>query len=125
MTRSAGELYAVLMYADPDHTRAMSRSELDAVAAKHEAFRRDLTRSGELRNGAGLVFPNETTVLVLSDGDVAARTGPLHASSGEHLTAYYVIECATPERARSIAARTLDDHVTAVELRRIHDTAGM
>jgi hypothetical protein len=36
-----------------------------------------------------------------------------------------VIDCVTAERARSIAERMLDDHVTAVELRRIHDSAGM
>jgi hypothetical protein len=116
--------YAVLMYADPDHSRAMSREELDVVARKHEEIRDDLTRSGELLNGAGLVFPDETTLLRLADDAVVAQPGPLKEGT-EHLTAYYVIDCVTAERARSIAERMLDDHVTAVELRRIHDSAGM
>jgi hypothetical protein len=116
--------HAVLMYADPDQTRAMSREALDVVARKHEEIRNDLTRSGELLNGAGLVFPDETTLLRLADDEVVAQFGPLKEGP-EHLTAYYVIDCETAERARSIAERMLDDHVTAVELRRIHDSAGM
>jgi hypothetical protein len=119
MTVSDRSLYAVLMYADPAHTRAMSRENLDVVARKHEAIREELTASGELVNGAGLVFPEDT--VVLRAGTV--ERGPLIAGQREHLTAYYVVECATAERAKSIAERMLDDHVTAVELRPIHDTA--
>jgi hypothetical protein len=113
--------YAVLMYADPDHTRAMSREALDVVARKHAAIRDDLTGSGELLNGAGLVLPDET--LTLRAG--GSEPGPFVADRSEHLTAYYVVECDTPERAQSIAERMLDDHVTAVELRRIHDSVGL
>jgi hypothetical protein len=47
----------------------------------------------------------------------------LVAHAVEHFTAYYEIECDSVRRAQEIAARVLDDHVTAVELRRIHDTA--
>jgi hypothetical protein len=116
--------YAVLMYADPEHTRAMSRDALDVVARKHEEIRSDLTRSDELLNGAGLVLPDETAVLRLADDGVVAQLGPLKEGP-EHLTAYYVIDCETADRARGIAERMLDDHVTAVELRRIHDSTGM
>ena len=45
------------------------------------------------------------------------------AETTEHLTAYYEVDCETPERAQEIAAHILDDHVIAVEVRRIHDTA--
>jgi hypothetical protein len=116
--------YAVLMYADPAHTRAMSEAALDVVARKHEGLREELTGSGELVGGAGLALPDETTVLRLGHDGVVAGQGPLVAETIEHLTAYYEIDCASADRAREIAARMLDDHVTAVELRRIHDTAG-
>jgi hypothetical protein len=43
----------------------------------------------------------------------------------EQLTAYYVIDCTSPDRARAIAGRVLDFHVTAVEVRPIHDSFGM
>ncbi len=125
MSAPAGARYAVLMYADPAHTRAMLSAELDVVARKHEALRGELTRTGELLSGAGLVFPDETTLLRLDEDGVVARQGPLSTASAEHLTAYYVVGCATAERAQAIAERMLDDHVTAVEVRRIHDSVGM
>ncbi|MEU6069775.1 YciI family protein [Streptomyces sp. NPDC047082] len=50
--------------------------------------------------------------------------GPFREAS-EQLTAYYVIDCASAERARAIAERVLDFHVVAVEVRPIHDAFGM
>jgi hypothetical protein len=41
------------------------------------------------------------------------------------MTAYYVFDCETAERAQAIAEGILDDHVTAVEVRRIHDSVGL
>ncbi|HWM07855.1 MAG TPA: hypothetical protein VNO82_00870 [Solirubrobacteraceae bacterium] len=110
--------YALLMYADPDHTRAMTDDDLAVVARKHAALRDELGASDELRGGAGLLLPDET--VVVRPG--ATHQGPLMDAT-EHLTAYYEVECATPERAQEIAAHLLDDHVTAVEVRGIHDTA--
>jgi hypothetical protein len=43
----------------------------------------------------------------------------------EHLTAYYVVDCESPERAQKLAEHLLDHHVTSVEIRRIHDSTGM
>ena len=37
----------------------------------------------------------------------------------------YVLECESAERAREIAARVLDFHVVAVEVRPVHDWFGM
>ena len=114
--------YATLMYAVPAETEAMSDADLAAVARKHEALRQELTASGELVGGSGLALPDETIVLRLDrDGTAVATDGPLAVDATEHLTAYYEIDCETIERAREIAARLLDDHVTSVELRRIHD----
>ena len=114
--------YALLMYANPAHTKAMSDAAVDAVLRKHAALRDELTDSGELAGGAGLALPEETTVLRLGAEGAASAKGPLASEPAEHLTAYYEVECASEERAAEIAARTLDDHVTGVEVRRIHDT---
>jgi hypothetical protein len=115
-------IYMVLMYADPAETRAMSAADLDAVMRKHEALRTELTESGELLNVAGLAFPEDTRTLRLQDG--GAADGPL-IDAKEHLTAYYVVDCKDRDRALSIAEHLLDSHVTAVEVREIHDSVGM
>jgi hypothetical protein len=116
-------LYALLMFADPAYTVAMSEEAVAVVARKHAALRAELGASDELRGGAGLVLPHETTVVRLGSDGVVESQGPLAGDTSEHLTAYYEVDCATEERAREIAAHILDDHVVAVEVRRIHDTA--
>jgi len=116
--------YMVLMYSNPAQTKAMSASELDAVMRKHNALRDELTESGELLSGAGLAYPEDTTTIRLRAGAGVAVAGPL-MESDEQLTAYYVFECADVERARHIAEGVLDFHVTAVEVRAIHDSVGM
>ena len=113
------------MYAAPSHTRGMSGSELDGIARKHAKLRDELTASGELAGGAGLVLPDETLVLRLG-AEPLAREGSLSGGGDddeEHLTAYYEVDCETLERAKEIGAYVLDHHVTSVEIRRIHDTA--
>ena len=116
-------MYALLMYADPAHTRAMTEPALEEVARKHEALRAELGASGGLRGGAGLVLPDETTVVRRGADGVVTTQGPFVADTVDHLTAYYEVECETVERPQEIAAHILDDHVVAVEVRRIHDTA--
>ena len=115
--------YMVLMYSVPAETKAMSREELDVVLRKHEALRTELTASGELRGGAGLAFPEDTMNLRLLDGIAVAADGPL-VDATVHLTAYYVID-ADRDRALAIAEGLLDSHVTAVEVRYIHDTVNL
>lgn len=117
----------VLMYADPAATAAMTAQERAEVFARHEALHRDLADGGELRNGAGIAFPQDTVTLRWQrDAAPAVSGGPLfEPESGAHLSAYYVVECASLERAREIAERVLDFHVVAVEVRPVHDTFGM
>jgi hypothetical protein len=103
----------------------MTESELDVIARKHAKLRDELSASGELAGGAGLVLPDETTVLRRGSHEPVAEEGPLSRRDRdeEHLTAYYEVDCETLDRAKEIGAYVLDHHVTSVEIRRIHDTA--
>jgi hypothetical protein len=116
--------YMVLMYADPAATEAMSAAERADVFRRHEALHRDLEGTGEMLNGAGLAYPKDTTTIRWHP-DGSLSTNGAFVEAAEQLTAYYVIECAGPDRARAIAERVLDFHVTAVEVRQIHDSFGM
>jgi len=115
--------FVILMYADPA-TLAMSAQDRQAVARKHESLRSTLTRSGELLSGAGLTLPTDTTTIRLRDGAAVQSSGPLVAAES-HLTAFYVVECESDERADAIAEGILDGHVTAVEIRQIHDSLNL
>jgi hypothetical protein len=113
--------YVVLMYSDPAETMAMSAMDRDVVGRKHHELRTELIESGELLNGAGLAYPADTRTMRLGDGVVATTNGPLVASEVQ-LTAYYLIDCEDLDRVLSIAERILDFHVTAVEVRQVHDS---
>jgi hypothetical protein len=114
--------YMVLMYSDPAATKAMSALDREAVRRRHEALHAD--ESAAMLNGAGLAYPEHATTIRLDDDRPVASYGPF-VSAREQLTAYYVIECESAARARSIAERVLDFHVTAVEVREVHDSFGM
>lgn len=117
--------FLVLMYADPAATAAMTEAERADVFARHEALHRDLAETGEMLNGAGLGYPADTATLRWhAGGPTTVADSPLAATT-EHVTAYYVVECASRERAVEIARRVLDFHVVAVEVRAIHDWFGM
>ena len=109
----------LLMYADPNQTRAMTESDRDIIARKHKALVAKLTESGELLNGAGLDYPWNTLTLRWNQGDPITTEEPLHETQ-EHLTAYYVVDCESAERAHELARELLDFHVSAVEVRPIH-----
>lgn len=111
--------YMLLMYANPIATKAMSTSDRDTVASKHQELRTALTSSKELLGGAGLDYPWTTTTLHWNEGKPVITGGAL-ADGTEQLTAYYLVECVSLERASVIAQGLLDFHVTAVEVRRVH-----
>jgi hypothetical protein len=117
--------FMVLMYADFAATAAMTPDRRADVFARHEALHQDLAATGELLNGAGLNTPEDTTTLRWRrDAEPGADSGPF-VESVEQLTAYYVLECESAERAREIASRVVDFHVVAVEVRQVHDWFGM
>src|SRR5262245_8987871 len=113
-----------MMTTKPAETLAMSSEEIKVIEARHAEMIEELEGSGEIVNGAGLHLPDETTTLRLAEGSVSSSTGPVIAGQ-EPVTGYYVVDVASQARAEEIAARILDHHVTAVEVRQIHNTSGM
>jgi hypothetical protein len=43
----------------------------------------------------------------------------------EQLTAFYLVNCRDLDTALSIAGRILDFHVTAIEVRQVHDSVNI
>jgi len=90
--------YMVLMYADPAATESTSAADRADVFRRHEALHQDLARTGEMLNGAGLAYPKDTmTIRWHPDGSTTANGAFTQAA--EELTAYYVIDCASPDRS--------------------------
>jgi hypothetical protein len=116
--------FAVMMHTNPAHSKALSEDEVSSIEAKHAKLVEELQAAGELINGAGLHLPEETTTIRIAAGRPVCSTGPV-AAGDEHVTAYYVLECRDSDRAVEIASRILDSHVTAVEVRQVHNSTGL
>jgi hypothetical protein len=112
--------FVALMYTEPARTAAMTAEERAEIAGKFGELGTELLASGELRNGCGMAYPAESRTLRWQ-GEPA--TGPFHPGDTQ-LSAYWVLDCDTKERAHAIAERMLDWHVTAVEVRSVHDSVG-
>jgi hypothetical protein len=116
--------FAVMMHTNPTHSKALSEEEVSSIEAKHAKLLEELAAAGELINGAGLHLPEETTTIRIAAGRPVSSTGPV-AAGEEHVTAYYLLECPDRDRAVEIASRILDSHVTAVEVRQVHNSTGL
>ena len=116
--------YMLIMYTRPADAKKITKQELDTVLHKHQKLIQDLTKSGEIINGAGLAYLAESKSIQL-DGNTSLVSDAPVPESGEEMTAYYVVECVSEDRAVEIAKSLLDFHVIRTEVRYIHDSNGM
>ncbi|QAY71568.1 YciI family protein [Xylanimonas protaetiae] len=107
--------YVVLIHSDPEpwghptvdftaEGRAVPSERRAADGAAFDAFLADLSARGELVAAEALAAPSSATLLRWSDGGAVATEGP-YAEAGEHLAGFFLVDVATPERAREVAAR--------------------
>jgi hypothetical protein len=102
-----------------------SGSEKDYKAlGKLFALKNELTETGELVSAEGLAEPAGAKTIRIQDGATAVTDGPF-VEAKEHLAGYFVLDCASPERAVEIAARVPDAQFEAVELRPVMDLEQM
>ena len=83
---------------------AWSAKDFAAMVAFMETFNKDLAESGELVETRGLAAPVHTRRLQLKNGVPVVTDGP-YAETKEVLAGYWIVECASFDRATEIAAR--------------------
>ncbi len=88
----------------PDENAEWSPDDFAAMGASMEAFNRELDESGELVETRGLDAPAHTRRIQLKEGLPVVTDGP-YAETQEVLAGYWIVECASFDRATEIAAR--------------------
>jgi hypothetical protein len=108
---------------------AWSAEDFAAMVTFMQSFNKDLEESGELVETRGLTAPVHTRRLRLQDGVPVVTDGP-YAETQEVLAGYWIVECASFDRATEIAARLTScpapEHVAATavaDVRPIADSA--
>jgi hypothetical protein len=81
------------------------KQAIEGHMAHMHALNADLRESGEFVGGEGLTPPAEARIVRASaDGQPQVTDGPF-VETKEFLAGYWIVECASPERAYQIAAR--------------------
>jgi hypothetical protein len=106
--------YMILVYASQQDYDALagnavpgqppwSADDFAAMGQFMEAFNKELAESGELVDTRGLTAPAHARRIQLRDGAPVVTDGP-YAETQEVLAGYWIVECATFDRATEIAA---------------------
>lgn len=83
---------------------AWSGPDFAAMGAFMESFNKELAESGELVNTRGLTAPVHARRILLESGVPVVTDGP-YPETQEVLAGYWVVDCASFDRATEIAAR--------------------
>jgi hypothetical protein len=95
--------YDILTGKSDGHREAWTAAEFAALGEFMERFNRELTDSGELVDTRGLTAPAFARRVQVKDGVKVVTDGP-YAETQEVLASYWVVDCASFDRATEIAA---------------------
>ena len=110
-----------MIYGNPTTWDSWTDEDYADVIRAHQALQKDLTGSGELIGSAGLTTVDARTVRV-SDAVPVVTDGPF-TEAKEYLAGYYLVDCASIERATEIAGSLPEARYNPIEVRRIMDQA--
>jgi hypothetical protein len=111
--------YLLMIYGNKQTWDGWSEDDYQAVIRTHLELQAELTASGELVGSEGLTTVDARTVRVSGGGPVVTD-GPF-TEVKEVLAGYYVVDCASLERAVEIAGRLPEARFDPIEVRRIMD----
>ena len=118
--------YMVLIYSSPRLRQAWTglseKQRADGLAA-YGALSEELISSGELIATEALADPSMGRAVEVREGRTIASDGPF-AEAKEYLAGFYLVDCATGERAFEIAGRVPEAAFGLVEVRPIMDLTG-
>lgn len=107
--------YVILIHSNPrpwghptidytDDGRAVPPEERERMSKEFEAMLNELSASGEFVTAEALDAPASSTVYRWSGGRAVSTDGP-YAEAKEQLAGFFLLDCATRERAEELAAR--------------------
>lgn len=118
--------YLIMVLSNPhfaERWEGLTEEQRADFGRGHYALTDALAESGELVASEGLGDPALGLRVTARGGAVLVADGP-YAEAKEHLAGFYLVDCATPERATEIAAQVPDAVWGLVEVRPVLDRAG-
>ncbi len=87
----------------PEH-QALPAEQREALQADFEAVLAEMSERGELLGGEALAEPSGARLYRWEGGTPLVTDGP-YAEAKEHLAGFFLVDCASRERAEELAAR--------------------
>jgi hypothetical protein len=113
----------LLIYMNPKTWETLSEAEQQAVFRGHEEFQQTIKASGEFVGTEALADPSNTATVRVRGGAPVVTDGP-YVASPAFFCGYYLVDCASKERAIALAALIPDARYTAMEVRPFIDLSG-
>jgi len=115
--------YLLTLHMNPAKWENLTDEQRNEVFQGHGTFTKTISESGEMVETKAVEWPSNCTTVRVRDGEVSVTDG-LYGPAGEFLCGYYVVDCATRERAIELAALIPDAKYTGVEVRPVVHEAG-
>ncbi|WP_238011505.1 YciI family protein [Dactylosporangium sp. AC04546] len=110
--------YLLLIQMNPDVWSTLTQADIDEVMSGHDRFIKTITESGEMLSTHALAEPKESAVVRVRGGAETVTDGP-YVEAKEFMAGFYLVECASRERATELAAMIPDAKWNAIEVRPI------
>ncbi|MFJ6381082.1 YciI family protein [Kitasatospora sp. NPDC092039] len=110
--------YMLLIHMNPVVWDGLSERERNEVFAGHATFQQKILDSGEMVVTQALADPSGSATVRVRAGRPAVSDGPYLAGK-EFLAGYYLVECASRERAIELAGLIPDARYTGIEVRQV------
>ncbi|TQM36158.1 YciI family protein [Pseudonocardia cypriaca] len=117
--------YMLIMQLNPAAFDALTDEQRKEIMEGHGAFMDTIKASGEMVETKALAEPAQSAVVRVRDGVPVVTDGP-YLESKEFMGGYYVVDCATRDRALELAALIPDAGVEGlgIEVRPIIFSSG-
>jgi hypothetical protein len=118
--------YMLIMQLNPAAFDALTEEQRKEIMEGHGAFMDAIKASGEMVETDALGEPSQSAVVRVRDGVPVVTDGP-YLESKEFMGGYYIVDCATRERALELAALIPDAAVEGLPdgLRWVHFVDGL
>jgi hypothetical protein len=116
--------YLLAIYNNPANWAALPKAEQDGLMDAYNAFTKEIVDSGEYVDGGPLAEPKAARSVRIRDGRTDVVDGPF-AEAKEYLAGYYLVECASQERAVELAAKIPDARFNVIEVRAVLEIDGL
>jgi len=107
--------YMLMIHLTDEGIAELERGEHPTIMDVHEQLQRELKASGELVDTHELL-PDDAKIVRATGSDVLVTDGPF-TESKEWIAGYYIVDCASMDRATEIAGRLIEAQMSPVEVR--------